>query len=59
MTREMLADPAEHARGLQRIPLRRYGDPADVAHVAIFLASDAAAYVTGQTVVVDGGWVIG
>jgi NAD(P)-dependent dehydrogenase (short-subunit alcohol dehydrogenase family) len=59
MTREMLADPAEHARGLQRIPLRRYGDPADVAHVAVFLASDAAAYVTGQTVVVDGGWVIG
>jgi NAD(P)-dependent dehydrogenase (short-subunit alcohol dehydrogenase family) len=55
----MLADPAEHARGLQRIPLRRYGDPADVAHVAVFLASDAAAYVTGQTVVVDGGWVIG
>jgi NAD(P)-dependent dehydrogenase (short-subunit alcohol dehydrogenase family) len=59
MTREMLADPAEHARGLQRIPLRRYGDPADVAHVAVFLASDAAAYITGQTVVVDGGWVIG
>jgi NAD(P)-dependent dehydrogenase (short-subunit alcohol dehydrogenase family) len=59
MTRELLADPAEHARGLQRIPLRRYGDPADVAHVAVFLASDAAAYVTGQTVVVDGGWLIG
>lgn len=59
MTREMLADPAEHASGLQRIPLRRYGDPNDVAHVAVFLASDAAAYVTGQTIIVDGGWVLG
>jgi NAD(P)-dependent dehydrogenase (short-subunit alcohol dehydrogenase family) len=59
MTREMLADPVEHARGLQRIPLRRYGAPDDVAHVAVFLASDAAAYVTGQTIIVDGGWVLG
>ncbi|MBI1736525.1 MAG: SDR family oxidoreductase [Candidatus Rokubacteria bacterium] len=59
MTREVLADPAEYARGLERIPLRRYGDPADVAWVAVFLASDAAGYITGQTVVVDGGWVLG
>jgi 3-oxoacyl-[acyl-carrier protein] reductase len=38
-----------------RIPLMRIGDPADVAAVFAFLASDEAGYVTGQTIVVDGG----
>jgi NAD(P)-dependent dehydrogenase (short-subunit alcohol dehydrogenase family) len=37
------------------IPLRRMGDPQDIADVALFLASDAAAYVTGHNLVVDGG----
>lgn len=36
-------------------PLRRIGQPEDIAGVAVFLASDAAAYITGQTIVVDGG----
>ncbi|MGD9965959.1 MAG: SDR family NAD(P)-dependent oxidoreductase [Hyphomonadaceae bacterium] len=36
-------------------PLRRIGQPCDIAGVAVFLASDAAAYLTGQTIVVDGG----
>jgi NAD(P)-dependent dehydrogenase (short-subunit alcohol dehydrogenase family) len=58
MTRDLLADPAEYARGLGRIPLGRYGVPEDVAHAALFLASDAAAYITGQTIVVDGGWLL-
>ncbi|MDE3086865.1 MAG: SDR family oxidoreductase [Acidobacteriota bacterium] len=38
-----------------RLPLRRIGDPDDVAKVVLFLASDAAAWMTGATVVVDGG----
>lgn len=58
-TRAMLEDPEEYARGLERIPLRRYGEPEDVANVAVFLASDAAAYITGQTIIVDGGWLLG
>ena len=37
-------------------PLARLGEPADVANVVAFLASDAAAYVTGQSITVDGGW---
>jgi NAD(P)-dependent dehydrogenase (short-subunit alcohol dehydrogenase family) len=40
-------------------PLQRVGDPADVARVGLFLASDAAAYVTGTVQVVDGGFSIG
>ncbi len=56
--RHLLSDPAEYARHLERIPLGRYGQPEDIANVAVFLASDAAAYITGQTIVVDGGWVL-
>ena len=40
---------------ISRIPLGRHGQPEDIAGVAAFLVSDAAAYVTGQTIVVDGG----
>jgi 3-oxoacyl-[acyl-carrier protein] reductase len=39
-------------------PLARFGDPADIGRVAVFLASDDAAYMTGQTLVVDGGRVM-
>jgi 3-oxoacyl-[acyl-carrier protein] reductase len=39
----------------KRIPMRRIGSPADIAAAVLFLASDAAAYITGQTIVVDGG----
>jgi 3-oxoacyl-[acyl-carrier protein] reductase len=40
------------------IPLRRLGSVADVANAALFLASDEAAYITGQGIVVDGGQVL-
>ncbi|MDR2077020.1 MAG: 3-oxoacyl-[acyl-carrier-protein] reductase [Desulfovibrio sp.] len=43
------------AEYLNLIPLRRYGTPQDVAEAAAFLASDAAAYITGQVLTVDGG----
>jgi len=44
---------------LGTIPLGRFAQPADVANVVLFLASDEASYVTGQTVVVDGGQTLG
>jgi NAD(P)-dependent dehydrogenase (short-subunit alcohol dehydrogenase family) len=40
----------------ERIPLGRFGTPEDVARAILFLASDDAAYITGTTLVVDGGW---
>ncbi|HEY2565433.1 MAG TPA: SDR family oxidoreductase [Acidimicrobiales bacterium] len=43
----------------QEIPLRRRGDPQDVANAALFLLSDLGAYVTGQTLAVDGGMTLG
>ena len=39
-----------------KTPLKRMGDPEEVASVALFLASDAASYITGATIMVDGGW---
>ncbi|WP_143292504.1 SDR family oxidoreductase, partial [Burkholderia pseudomallei] len=38
-----------------RVPVRRLGEPEDIAAAILFLASDAAGYITGQTIVVDGG----
>ena len=53
----MTAELPEEQRNalLERVPLGRQGDPAEVAGVVRFLASDAAAYVTGETVHVNGG----
>jgi 3-oxoacyl-[acyl-carrier protein] reductase len=42
-------------RSLERIVMKRFGQPAEVAAVVVFLASDSASYITGQMVVVDGG----
>jgi 3-oxoacyl-[acyl-carrier protein] reductase len=46
-------------RAAEYIPLGRVGDPSDIADVILFLASSAARYVTGQTIVVDGGIQVG
>jgi 2-deoxy-D-gluconate 3-dehydrogenase len=53
----LLQDPAMLESRLNKIPLNRLGKPEDVAGAAIFLASEAAAYITGHTLVVDGGWL--
>jgi 3alpha(or 20beta)-hydroxysteroid dehydrogenase len=39
------------------LPLRRIGEPEDVAEVAVFLASDESSYITGTDIVVDGGYL--
>lgn len=55
MTEASRNNPDIVARWMQEIPLRRFGDPAEVAAAVRFLASDAASYITAQTLFVDGG----
>ncbi len=55
MTRVM-HDPATRAEWLNRLPMARYGTRAEIANLAVFLASPAASYITGQAIAVDGGW---
>ncbi|HZI23186.1 MAG TPA: SDR family oxidoreductase [Gemmatimonadales bacterium] len=51
-------DPDVKQRIAAAIPLGRWGTPEDVAHAAVYLASDAAAYVTGQMLMINGGSVV-
>jgi NAD(P)-dependent dehydrogenase (short-subunit alcohol dehydrogenase family) len=52
-------DPVAAADYLKRIPLNRFADPGEVAESVLFLASKEAAYITGQTLVLDGGLTLG
>ncbi|HVR53088.1 MAG TPA: SDR family oxidoreductase [Pseudorhodoferax sp.] len=51
-------DPERLRRAEERTPLRRIGEPRDIAGVALFLAAPASAYITGQTIVADGGELV-
>ena len=55
MTQGRFEDKEKSSQTMSRIPMGRAGDPEELGGVAVFLASDASSYVTGQTIVVDGG----
>ena len=55
MTQALQQNAAGSARVLERIPLGRWGETVDVAGAAVFLASEASAYITGHTIPIDGG----
>ncbi|MBB5374587.1 3-oxoacyl-[acyl-carrier protein] reductase [Deinococcus metalli] len=54
----LYADPADAEKLSVRIPARRFGHPEEVAAAISFLATNEAAYITGQEILVDGGWSI-
>jgi len=56
-TKALRDDEKRSAEILGRIPAGRWGTPSDIMGAAVFLASDAAAYVNGYTLAVDGGWL--
>ena len=56
MTRQVADDPVRSAALAARTMIGRNGEPADFDGIAVFLASDASDYVTGQLICVDGGF---
>ena len=50
-------DEMRNRQILERIPAARWGEPEDIAGAAVFLASPASNYITGEVLVVDGGWM--
>ncbi len=54
-----ITEEEAHRAALSQIPLGRYGEPEELAHLVVFLASDKASYITGTTIQVDGGMVRG
>jgi len=58
LTKVTTDNPKRRDAAIERIPLKRLGTPADMAGAALFLASPLASYVTGQTIIVDGGLIL-
>jgi 2-deoxy-D-gluconate 3-dehydrogenase len=56
-TAALQTDEIRNRQILERIPAQRWGEPEDLAGAAVFLASQASNYVTGEVLVVDGGWL--
>jgi NAD(P)-dependent dehydrogenase (short-subunit alcohol dehydrogenase family) len=59
MARNTVKEGQSGDRGLARVPLGRWGTAEEIAKLAMFLVSDAAAYITGETIIADGGYVLG
>jgi 3-oxoacyl-[acyl-carrier protein] reductase len=52
------ADEERKKQTIAMIPLSRMGQPEDIANAVVFLASEKSSYITGQTIIVDGGWTL-
>jgi NAD(P)-dependent dehydrogenase (short-subunit alcohol dehydrogenase family) len=58
MTTYLTGDPERYKAGIARVPVGRYGTPEEIAKLALFLASEDASYIVGETVIADGGYVL-
>ena len=59
LTEPVLRDPVRTEKIIAKTPLGRIGEPEDVASVAAFLCMPAASYITGQSIIIDGGFSVG
>jgi 2-dehydro-3-deoxy-D-gluconate 5-dehydrogenase len=57
LNRDELSIPKVRDKIVGKTPMRRLGEPGEIAGAVVFLASDASSYMTGQTVYIDGGWL--
>jgi len=55
--RDIEANPKIREQNIKKIPMRRGGEPKEVGDVCVFLASEAASFITGETIAIDGGWL--
>jgi NAD(P)-dependent dehydrogenase (short-subunit alcohol dehydrogenase family) len=56
MNRQLLNDPTKYRAFVEKIPMGRWGELREIAGAVVFLASEAASFVTGSALFVDGGW---
>jgi len=56
LTAPLRADPAKEAALMAQTPMRRWGQPEEIASLALYICSDQAAFMTGNDVLMDGGW---
>ena len=56
MNKQLLNDPAKYKAFVEKIPVGRWGELHEIAGAAVFLASDAASFITGSALFIDGGW---
>ena len=56
MNRVLMNDPAAYQAFLSKIPMGRWGQPEELGGAIVFLCSPAAAFMTGTTLTLDGGW---
>ena len=54
-----LGSPEAYKAGIARVPVGRYGTPGEIADIVLFLCSPACDYIVGETIIADGGYVIG